>query len=97
MNLESVYQIYHHIINDCIEKHQNKTHLEEGSSNYTSLRDATKMDEFSERFQTAVDPPPLPLKMVPVSGNHVHAFHTIWPWHLFQYICDHIHYKKIAP
>ena len=27
MNLESVYQIYHHIINDCIEKHQNKTHL----------------------------------------------------------------------
>ena len=37
----------------------------------------TKTDEFLERFQTAVDPHPPPLRMVPISGNHVHAFHTI--------------------
>ena len=47
---------------------------------------ATKSDEFSERFQTAVDPHPPPLRMVPISGNHVHAFHTIWPSYLLAYM-----------
>ena len=40
---------------------------------------ATKSDEFSKRFQTAVDPHPPPLRMVPISGNHVHSFFIIWP------------------
>ena len=39
----------------------------------------SKMDEYSERFQTAVDPLPPSLRMVPISGNHEHAFHTMWP------------------
>ena len=66
--------------NNCIEKNQNKTHFEEGSSSHTSLRTGhtTKSDEFSERFQMAVDPHPPHLRMVPISGNHVHALHTIW-------------------
>ena len=42
----------------------------------------TKTGELSERFQMAVDPP-LPS---PISGNHVHAFHTIWPLYLLAYI-----------
>ena len=46
---------------------------------------ATKSDEFSERIQTEVDPQPPPLRMVPSSGNHVHAFHTIWPSYLLAY------------
>ena len=46
----------------------------------------TKTDEFSERFQMAVDPHTLPLRMVPITGNHVHAFHTIWPSYLLAYI-----------
>ena len=45
----------------------------------------TKTDEFSERFQMAVDPHTLPLRMVPITGNHVHAFHTIWPLYLLAY------------
>ena len=47
---------------------------------------ANKSDEFLERFQTAVNPhsPPL-LRMVPISGNHVHAFHIIWPSNLLAY------------
>ena len=40
---------------------------------------ATKSDKFSERFQTAVDPHPPPLRLVPIVGNHEHAFHTIGP------------------
>ena len=28
---------------------------------------------------------PPPLRMVPISGNHVHAFHTIWPSYLLCY------------
>ena len=34
-------------------------------------------DEFSERFQMAVDPQPPHLRMVSISGNLVHAFHAI--------------------
>ena len=30
-----------------------------------------------KRFQTAVDPHPLPLRMVPISGNHVPCLHFI--------------------
>ena len=40
---------------------------------------ATKSHEFPERFQTAVDPHPPSLRMVPISGNHVH---TIWSSYL---------------
>ena len=45
----------------------------------------TKSDEFLERFQTAVDPHHPPRRMVPISGNHMHAFHTIWPSYLLVY------------
>ena len=34
------------------------------------------------------DPHPLPLRMAPFSGNHVHVFHTIWPSYLN--ICNHM-------
>ena len=40
-----------------------------------------KSDEFSERFQRHLTPTPT-LRMVPISGYHVHAFHTIWPSYL---------------
>ena len=64
--------------NTCIDKNQNQTHFEEGSSSRNSLLDCylkgtghvTKSDEFSEKFQTAVDPLPGTLRMVPISGNH---------------------------
>ena len=38
----------------------------------------TKSDEFSERFQQHLTPTPT-LRMVPISGYHVNAFHTIRP------------------
>ena len=41
------------------------------------MGDGTKTDEFSGKFQTAFDPYPLPLRMVPFTGNHVHIFHTL--------------------
>ena len=45
---------------------------------FPGMGHASRSDEFSERFPTAVDPHPPPLRMVPNSGNHVHAFHTNW-------------------
>ena len=34
------------------------------------------------------------IRMVPISGNHVHAFYTIWP-HTYLHLCNHINYKKM--
>ena len=45
----------------------------------------TKSDEFSERFQRHLTPTPT-LRMVPISGYHVNAFHTIWPLYLLAHI-----------
>ena len=47
------------------------------------------MDEFLETFQMAVDPPPPAPQKVPIFGNHVYAFHTIWPPYLLAYIWPH--------
>merc|ERR1712012_485450 len=57
----SNFRVQGMFFNDCIEKNQNKTHVEEGSSSHKSRQGTghtTKSDEFSERFQTAVDPHP---------------------------------------
>ena len=40
------------------------------------MGDSTKTDEFSEKLQTAFDPHPPPLRIVPFCGNHVHVFHA---------------------
>ena len=74
--------------NNCIEKNQNKTHFEEGSSSHTSLRDGSGYQNgwIFGKVPNGRWPPPPPLRMVPISGNHVHAFHTIWPSYLLAYI-----------
>ena len=54
----------------------------------------TKLDEFSERLQ----PPPSPLRMVPISGNHVHTCmrFILFVHHTSSHICNHIYHKKFA-
>ena len=77
--------------NNCIEKNQNKTHFEEGSRSHTSLRDGSRLPNrmnFRKGSKRQLTPAPH-LRMVPISGYHVHAFHTIWPSYL--HICNHIH------
>ena len=73
--------------NKCIEKNQNKTHFEKGSWSQTSLRDGSRYQVrwIFGKVSNGSWPQPPPLKMVPISGNHVHAFHTIWPSYLLFY------------
>ena len=33
---------------------------------------------------------PPPLRIVPISGNHAHAFHSIWPSYLLAYMQPHL-------
>ena len=35
------------------------------------------------------------IRMVPISGNHMHAFHTIWPLYPLVYIQPHQFQKKL--
>ena len=52
----------------------------------------TRTEGFSKKFQTAVDPHLPPLRMVPISGNHV-RFILSGPLTSLN-IFDHINYKK---
>ena len=84
----------------CIEKNHNNKHFEEGSSSHTSLRDGSgyKTDEFSERFQTAVDPhsgTPHPSEWPP-SLAIMRMHFTLSGPRTSLYMFDHIHYKKFA-
>ena len=45
-----------------------------------------KRMNFWKGSKRPLTPTALPLRMVPISGNHVHAFHTIWPSYLLAYI-----------
>ena len=62
----------------CGEKFSPKVRLWRKNDKYEfwGKGQATKSDEFSERFQTAVDLNPQSLRMVPISEDH-----TIWPGH----------------
>ena len=62
--------------NNCIEKNQNQIQIQIGWI-FGKVPNGTW--------------PPL-LRMVPISGNHVHAFHTIWPSYLLAYM----HYATIS-
>ena len=54
----SNFRVQGMFFNNCIEKNQNKTHFEEGSSSHTILSEGSgyQTDEFSETIQTAFDP-----------------------------------------
>ena len=71
---------------NCIEENQNKSHFEEGSSSHTSLRDGSgyQIGWIFGKVPNGSWPPPL--RMVPISGNLVHAYHTIWPSYLLAYM-----------
>ena len=74
--------------NNCIGKNQNKAHFEEGYLSHNSLRDGSRyqIGWILGKVLNSSWPPPPPFRMVPISENHVHAFHTIWPSYLLAYM-----------
>ena len=85
---KSHFRVNGTFFNNYIEKNQNKTYFEEDSSSYTSLRDGSGYQNgwIFGKVLNGPWPPPPPLRMVPISGNHVHALHTIWPSYLLAYM-----------
>ena len=90
--------------NNCIEKNQNKTHFEEGMHDEVPLIEvnlflgtghATKSDEFSEWFQTAVDPHPHPSEWS-LSLELMCMHFILSDHHTSLHRCKHIYHKKIA-
>ena len=84
--------------NNCIEKNQNKTHFEEGSSSHTSLRDGLwyKNRWISGKVQNGSWPPPAPQNGPYLWKSCALCMHFILSGiHTSLHICNHIHYKKL--
>ena len=82
--------------NNFIEKNQNKTHFEEGSSSHNSLRNGSRyqIGWISERFQTAVDPHPPPSELS-LSLEIMYMHFILSGHHTSSHICIHVCHKKL--
>ena len=82
--------------NNCIEKNQNKTHFEEGSSSHQSMGRVRvpKLVNFRKGSKWPLTPTPHPSSEWSLSLKIMCMHFILSGPHTSLHICTHIHYKK---